>query len=138
RRRRARRRRPGTRGALAHRCRRRRPRGRPRRRTHGRAPRRRVRGPPRAPAPPVRPPRRGALPGRPARHRVASCRARAHPIPSIALPARAPTVGRGAAMTVRILDYRGDGTYYLADPALELNALRAGPVGWVLGGEGGQ
>jgi len=41
-------------------------------------------------------------------------------------------------MTVRILDYRGDGTYYLADPALELDALRAGPVGAVLAGGHGR
>ena len=41
-------------------------------------------------------------------------------------------------MTVRILDYRGDGTYYLADPALELDSLRAGPVGAVLVGDNGR
>lgn len=37
-------------------------------------------------------------------------------------------------MTVRVLDYAGDGTYYLEDPALELDALRDGPVGHVLSG----
>lgn len=37
-------------------------------------------------------------------------------------------------MTVRVLEYAGDGTYYLEDPALELDALRDGPVGRVLSG----
>ena len=37
-------------------------------------------------------------------------------------------------MTVRILDFRGDGTYYLADRALELEGLRDGGPGSVLGG----
>jgi hypothetical protein len=37
-------------------------------------------------------------------------------------------------VTVRVLDYAGDGTYYLEDPALELERLREGPVGRVLSG----
>jgi hypothetical protein len=36
-------------------------------------------------------------------------------------------------VTVRILDYRGDGTYYLRDGAHELDGIRAGPPGRVLG-----
>jgi hypothetical protein len=35
-------------------------------------------------------------------------------------------------VTVRVLSYRGDGAYYLADHALELEGLREGPVGKVL------
>lgn len=40
-------------------------------------------------------------------------------------------------MTVRVLDYRGDGTYYLCDPAHELDGLRQGPPGRVLLGRDG-
>lgn len=40
-------------------------------------------------------------------------------------------------VTVRVLEYRGDGTYYLGDPALELEGVRDGPAGGVLvGGRG--
>lgn len=37
-------------------------------------------------------------------------------------------------MTVRVLSYRGDGSYYLADPGHELDGLRSGPPGRVLRG----
>jgi hypothetical protein len=37
-------------------------------------------------------------------------------------------------VTVRVLDYAGDGAYFLEDPALELGALRDRPVGHVLAG----
>jgi hypothetical protein len=41
-------------------------------------------------------------------------------------------------VTVKVYDYRGDGTYYLCDPARELDGLREGPPGRVLaGGAGG-
>jgi hypothetical protein len=40
-------------------------------------------------------------------------------------------------VTVRVLDYRGDGAYYLADPALELEGVREGPAGRLLGGRRG-
>jgi len=38
-------------------------------------------------------------------------------------------------VTVRVLEYRGDGGYYLGDPALELEGVRAGPVARVLCGD---
>lgn len=39
-------------------------------------------------------------------------------------------------MTVRVNTYRGDGTYYLCDAALELDGLRDGPAGRVVVGRG--
>lgn len=36
---------------------------------------------------------------------------------------------------MRVLEYRGDGGYYLGDPALELEGIRAGPVARVLCGD---
>ncbi len=41
-------------------------------------------------------------------------------------------------MTVRVLDYAGDGTYFLADPALELDGLRRDGPGSVLRGDADQ
>ncbi|HUD70199.1 MAG TPA: relaxase domain-containing protein [Acidimicrobiales bacterium] len=41
-------------------------------------------------------------------------------------------------MTVRVLDYAGDGTYFLADPALELDGLRRDGPGSVLAGDANQ
>jgi hypothetical protein len=43
---------------------------------------------------------------------------------------------RGAPMTVKVNSCRGDGTYYLCDPARELEGLRDGPPGSVLVGPG--
>lgn len=47
---------------------------------------------------------------------------------------RGPLV-RGAEVTIRVLSYRGDGAYYLGDPAHELDDVRAGPPGRDLRGE---
>lgn len=41
-------------------------------------------------------------------------------------------------MTVRVLDYSGDGAYFLSDPAMELDGLREGGPASVLAGEPGQ
>jgi TrwC relaxase len=41
-------------------------------------------------------------------------------------------------LTVRILEYSGDGDYFLADPALELEGLRRGGPGTVLAGDASQ
>jgi hypothetical protein len=39
-----------------------------------------------------------------------------------------------SAVTVRVLDYSGDGSYFLRDPAMELDGLRGGGPGSVLAG----
>jgi hypothetical protein len=54
--------------------------------------------------------------------------------PDTTEPALTATDVVGAAVTVKVNGYLGDGTYYLSDPAHELDGLREGPPGRVLRG----